>query len=93
MSRVQFRLSSKDRELIEQVRSKGMHHAREVNRAHILAALDRGMPQTVIEEVLGVDRTAIWRTRTAYLDGGVQAALYDARPGAPAAVRRNAEAR
>lgn len=49
-----------------------------MNRAHILAALDRGMPQTVIEEVLGVDRTAIWHSRTAYLEGGVQAALYDA---------------
>ncbi|MBW7862762.1 MAG: helix-turn-helix domain-containing protein [Rhodocyclaceae bacterium] len=94
MGRVQFRLSSKDRELIEQVRSKGMHHAREVNRAHILAALDRGMPQAVIEEVLGVDRTAIWRTRTAYLDGGVQAALYDApRPGRPPRYDANAEAR
>lgn len=94
MDRAAFRLSSKDREVVEQVRSKGLRHAREVNRAHILAALDRGMPQTVIEEVLGVDRTAIWRTRKAYLQGGVQAALYDApRPGRPHRYDAQAEAR
>lgn len=94
MGRIQFRLSSKDRELVAQVRSRGLHHAREVNRAHILAALDRGMPQKVIEQVLGVDRTAIWRTRAAYLNGGVQAALYDApRPGRPLQYDASAEVR
>jgi len=35
--------------------------AREVNRAHILAALDREVPESQIMEVLGVGRTAIWR--------------------------------
>ncbi|MEZ5604521.1 MAG: helix-turn-helix domain-containing protein [Burkholderiaceae bacterium] len=70
--------------MVEEVRSKGLHHAREVNRAHILSALDRDTPQATIMEVLGVDRTAIWRTRNAYLAGGVQAALFDApRPGRP----------
>ena len=35
-------------------------------------------------EVLGVGRTAIWRTRAAYLEGGLALALHDlARPGQP----------
>jgi len=94
MSRTPFRLSSKDRQVVEEVRSKGLRHAREVNRAHILAAMDRGTPQAVVMEVLGVDRTAIWRTRTAYLAGGVDAALYDMqRPGRPHLYDVNAEAR
>jgi len=34
--------------------------------------------------VLGVGRTVIWRTRSAYLEGGVAYALHDvARPGKP----------
>ncbi len=84
MRAIPLRLSSEDRRLVEQVRSKGLHHAREVNRAHILAALDRDTPQALIMDMLGVDRTAIWRTRSAYLADGVQAALFDApRSGRP----------
>ena len=34
--------------------------------------------------VLGVGRTLVWRTRAAYLQGGVEYALHDeARPGKP----------
>ncbi len=84
MRQVGITLSSKDRRIVSELRSKGLHHARQVNRAHILAALDRKVPATVISEVLGVERTAIWRTRTAYLTGGLEFALNDeARPGAP----------
>jgi hypothetical protein len=36
-----------------------------------LAALDRKIPEPVIMQVLSVGRTAIWRTRAAYLQGGV----------------------
>jgi hypothetical protein len=50
---------------------RGLHWAREFNRAHILAALDRKIPEPVIMQVLSVGRTAIWRTRAAYLQGGV----------------------
>jgi transposase len=61
-----------------------VHSAREFNRAHILAALDRGLSEAQIMEVLGVGRTAIWRTRAAYLEGGLEYALHDvARPGKP----------
>jgi hypothetical protein len=49
-----------------------------------LAALDRKVPENQIMDVLGVGRTAVWRTRAAYLQGGLEFALCDAaRPGKP----------
>lgn len=84
MRQTELHLTDEERELIESYRTKGLRHAREVNRAHILSALDRGVPETQIMAVLGVGRTAIWRTRSAYLEGGVEYALQDvARPGKP----------
>jgi len=84
MRRTELQLSKKDRRLIASFRAKGVHSAREFNRAHILAALDRGLSEVQIREVLGVGRTAIWRTRAAYLEGGLAYALHDvARPGKP----------
>jgi hypothetical protein len=44
--------------------------AREINRAHILLALDEKMPELLIMQVLGVGRTTIWRTRSAYVEKG-----------------------
>jgi hypothetical protein len=84
MRQTELHLSAEDRELIESYRTKGQHHAREVNRAHILSALDRGVPEARIMAVLGVGRMVIWRTRTAYLEGGAEYALRDvARSGKP----------
>ena len=84
MRQTELHLTDEDRELIESYRAKGLRHAREVNRAHILSALDRGVPEAQIMEVLGVGRTAIWRTRRAYLEAGVEYAVCDvARSGKP----------
>ena len=84
MRQTELRLSKQEREAVEGFRSKGEHMAREFNRAHILAALDRKIPERQIMEVLGVGRTAIWRTRAAYLEGGLEYALRDVqRPGQP----------
>ena len=84
MRRTELHLTKKDRRLIAAFRAKGMHSAREFNRAHVLAALDRGLSEAQIMAVLGVGRTAIWRTRAAYLQGGLEYALHDvARPGKP----------
>jgi transposase len=67
--------------------------ARELNRAHILAALDGKIPESQIMEVLGVGRTAIWRTRAAYLEGGLEFALQDVpRPGKPKRYQTDEEA-
>ncbi|MDP2793951.1 MAG: helix-turn-helix domain-containing protein [Sulfurisoma sp.] len=84
MRQTELHLTDEDRELIESCRAKGVRHAREVNRAHVLSALDRGIPEAWIMAVLGVGRTVIWRTRAAYLEGGAEFALHDvARSGKP----------
>ena len=94
MRQTELRLTVKDRQVIELFRTKGSHHAREVNRAHILSALDRNVPESQIMDVLGFGRTLIWRTRAAYLEGGLEYALYDeARPGQPRKYDTDVEAK
>jgi len=84
MRQTELQLSEEDRATVNEVRSKGLHHSREVNRAHMLACLDAAIPEAQIMAVLGVGRTALWRTRAAYLQGGVDLAVFDvARPGRP----------
>jgi len=93
MRQTDLKLSKREREAVKALRSKGAHMAREFNRAHILAALDRKVPERQIMEVLGVGRTAIWRARAAYVEGGLEFALHDvARPGKPQRYRAEAQA-
>lgn len=50
----------------------------------MLSCLDQGVPEAQIMAVLGVGRTAVWRTRAAYLQGGLELAVFDvARSGRP----------
>lgn len=84
MRQTKMDITEEDRVVLKSFRSKGKHLAREVNRAHILWALDHKVPESVITEVLGVGRTAIWRTRAAYVEKGLDYALHDVvRPGPP----------
>src|SRR5487761_445577 len=84
MHQTELSLSKLDRRVVDEFRAKGLHRAREFNRAHILAALDRKIPEPVIMQVLSVGRTAIWRTRAAYLEGGVDFVLHaESRHGKP----------
>jgi hypothetical protein len=93
MRQTELSLSKRERRIVDEFRSKGLHRAREFNRAHILAALDRGVPEQQIMAVLKVGRTALWRTRAAYAQGGVEFALHDeARPGKPKQYTGAAEA-
>jgi hypothetical protein len=93
MRQTELTLSKRDRRALTEYRSKGLRHAREVNRAHILAALDEKVPEEMICRVLGVGRTAVWRTRRAYLDGGLEYAVHDVqRPGAPRKYETEVEA-
>ena len=41
MRQTELKLSWQDRQVLDEFRSKGIHMARELNRAHILSALDR----------------------------------------------------
>ncbi len=94
MRQTELKLSEEDRSVIEGIRSKGWHQAREVNRAHILCCLDRAIPEAQIMAVLGIGRTAVWRARAAYLQGGVELAVFDVeRSGRPRQYDTDAEAR
>jgi transposase len=84
MRRIPVELSAAERQAVEALRFKGAHLARAVNRAHILAALDRGVADPQIADVLGVSRVVIWRTRSAWQEKGLDYALHDVpRSGAP----------
>ena len=84
MRQTPLTLLGSDRQTLKALRSKGFQSARSVNRAHILCALDQNVPEAQIQRVLGLGRTAIWRTRSAYLEKGLSYALEDApRPGQP----------
>ena len=94
MRQTELNLSEEDRSVIEGIRSKGLHKAREVNRAHVLTCLDRGIPEAQIMAVLGIGRTVVWRARAAYLQGGLELAVFDVqRSGRPRQYDTNAEAR
>ncbi|MDP2451016.1 MAG: helix-turn-helix domain-containing protein [Polaromonas sp.] len=94
MRQTELHLTEEDRSVIEEIRSKGLHQCREINRAHVLSCLDRGVPEAQIMAVLGVGRTAVWRTRAAYLQGGLELAVFDvARSGRPVQYATDAEAR
>jgi len=93
MRQTELSLNRLERRHVDEFRSKGLHRAREFNRAHILAALDAKVSEQQIMQILNVGRTAIWRTRSAYLAGGVDFALHDeARPGKPKRYEAAAEA-
>jgi len=94
MRQTELHLLEADRATVDAIRRKGFHRSREVNRAHALSCLDRGVPEAQILEVLGMGRTALWRTRTAYLQGGLELAVFDvARSGRPKQYDTDAEAR
>jgi Homeodomain-like domain len=94
MRQTEMHLTDEDRSTIDEIRSKGVHQAREINRAHVLSCLDRGIPETQIMAVLGIGRTALWRTRSAHVQGGVDLAVFDvARSGRPCQYDTDAEAR
>ena len=78
---------------MQRFRRGGLHLAREVTRAHVLAALDKGVADKQIAAVLGVSRAVIWRTRSAYQEKGLEYALHDvARAGAPRVYATDEEA-
>ena len=52
MRQTELSLNKRDRRIVDEFRSKGLHMAREFNRAHILAALDSKLPEQQIMEIL-----------------------------------------
>lgn len=57
---------------------------RKYNRINILLLLHKGKRSTDIEDFLSVDRITVWRTKTRYLEQGIEKALEEEqRPGQP----------
>ena len=93
MRQTEIHLTEKDKVALKAFRSKGQRMVREINRAHILLALDGKVSESLIMQVLGVGRTAIWRTRSTYVEKGLDYALHDvARPGQPRQYRTDQQA-
>ena len=93
MRQTELHLTAPERGTLNAIRGKGVHPAREVNRAHALMALDRDIPEAMICQVLGLGRTALWRTRAAYREGGLELALHDEpRSGQPRKYQTSQEA-
>ena len=93
MRQTELVLTDEDRARVTEICSKGTWQVRELNRAHVLGALDRKASEASIMQVLGVGRKMIWRTRAAYLDGGLELALTDLpRPGKPRSYETEVEA-
>ena len=93
MKRVEITLTKPERQWLERICNQGIRTVRELTRAQVLLALDRGTADQTISEVLGVERTRIWRLRKRYLCGGVNAALPDRpRTGRPPQVDETLEA-
>lgn len=84
MQRVEIHLKNDERTKLEAMCSSGVNQVRSLQRAQILLALDKGISDQQIANVLNIERTRIWRIRKRYLEKGLEAALYDkARLGRP----------
>lgn len=77
-------ITPEDVEALKTFTRSGNKNVREVNRAYILLWLHKGKKTAEIEELLEVERTAIWRTKKNYLENGLDHAIKDnPRPGQP----------
>jgi transposase len=84
MRRVEIHLKNDERTKLEAMCSSGVNQVRSLQRAQIFLALDKGISDQQIADVLNIDRISIWRIRKRYLKKGLEAALYDqARSGRP----------
>lgn len=93
MKRQEIKLKDAERRELELLSSSGVCSVRTLQRAQVLLALDRGVLDTQITEVLGIERTRIWRIRKRYIADGLNRALVDqARPGRPREYDEKAEA-
>jgi len=79
-----LQLTPEDVKALKAFTRSGSKNVREVNRAYILLWLHKGKKTAEIEELLEVERTAIWRTKKNYLEKGLDHAIKDnPRPGQP----------
>lgn len=75
-------LNDEERATLRALVARGRPSVREVKRAQVLLAADAGTPETQIARAVGLSPTTIYRTKRAFVEEGLDAALHDAtRPG------------
>ena len=72
MKRAEINLKAAERRELDLLSSSGVGSVRTLQRAQVLLALDRGVSDVRITEVLGIDRTRIWRIRKRYISDGLE---------------------
>lgn len=72
---IQIKLNKK--ELLYLESQKRLHNlsVRKYNRINILLLLNKGKRTSEIEDFLGVDRITVWRTKSKYLEQGIEKSL------------------
>jgi transposase len=81
---IQIKLNKKDLQYLESQKQSGNLGLRKYNRINILLLLHKGKKTSEVEDFLGVDRITVWRTKTRYLEQGIEEALEEAdRSGQP----------
>ena len=84
MTKITFKLKSKEREFLNNLTKTGNRNSREFERAYVLLALDKGKKHEEISEFYNVSRITIWRVKKKYFESGVEEAIKDEpRPGQP----------
>jgi hypothetical protein len=87
MKRIEIQLKAEERRRLEILSTSGVCQVRELQRAQVLLALDRGILDVQLTAVLGIDRTRIWQIRQRYLSGGLaRSAIGSVSSGPPARV-------
>jgi transposase len=82
--RYRVTLSEVERSTLQALVACGSPKVREVKRAQVLLAADKGVSEAQIAEVVGSSLATIYRTKRAFVEEGLDAALHDAqRPGGP----------
>jgi len=80
--RLQVKLSSRDRQQLEELLSGGLQPVRTILRALALRQMDLGQSTPVVGANLGLSAKAVWQIGKRYEQEGLERALFDAsRPG------------
>jgi len=77
MTKVAFKLKSKEREFLTNLTKTGNRNSRVFERAYVLLALDKGKKHEEISEFYNVSRITIWRVKNKYFESGVEEAIKD----------------
>jgi transposase len=91
--RIEIQLKEQERQELERLIRKGIRSARELTRARILLLSDQGQGVGQVTEAVLCSRGTVINVKKRYLEGGLEAALYDKpRPGARPKITGDVEA-